>query len=67
MGWIKSVAREVYGLFVDDVSFAVAIVVWVVIAGVALPHARWAGPVLCAGLAGILVESVWRFARGSGR
>lgn len=67
MGWIKSVAREVYGLFVDDVSFAVAIVVWLAIAGVALPHTRWAGPVLFAGLAGILVESVLRFARHHGK
>jgi hypothetical protein len=67
MGWIKSVAREVYGLFVDDGSFAVAILVWVAFAGVALPHGRWAGPVLFAGLAAILVKSVLRFARGRGK
>ena len=67
MGWIKSVAREVYGLFVDDGSFAVAILVWVAVAGVALPHAGWAGPVLFAGLAAILVKSVLRFARGRGK
>lgn len=67
MRWIKSVAREVWGLFVDDGSFAAAILAWVVLAGLGLPRvaaaARWTGPALFAGLAVILIESVVRFAR----
>jgi hypothetical protein len=67
MKWLKSVGREVLGLFVDDGSFAIAIVVWVGLAVLVLPQvargARWSGPVLFAGLALILAESVLRFSR----
>jgi hypothetical protein len=71
MSWVKSVAREVWGLFVEDGSFAAAILAWVVIAGVGLPRVapaaswtgHWTGPALFAGLAVILIESVVRFAR----
>jgi hypothetical protein len=67
MRWIQSIAREVVGLFVDDGDFAVALVAWLVVCVVALPHvavaARWAGLELFAGLALILIESVLRFAR----
>jgi hypothetical protein len=67
MSWLKSIAREIYGLFVDDGSFAGGILVWVALAVVALPRialgARWAGPALFAGLALILIESVLRYAR----
>jgi hypothetical protein len=67
MRWLRSIAREVIGLFVDDGNFAVAILVWLVVAVVALPHltthARWTGLVLFAGLALVLVESVLRFSR----
>jgi hypothetical protein len=67
MRWIKSIARGIYGLFVDDGSFAIAIVVWLVFCVVVIPHMAvgtwWAGPVLFAGLAAILIESVLRFAR----
>jgi hypothetical protein len=67
MPWLKSIAREVVGLFVDDGSFAVAILVWLALAVAGLPHIeahpRVAGPVLFAGLAFILVESVLRFSR----
>jgi hypothetical protein len=67
MSWIRTVAREVVGLFVDDGSFAGAIVAWLVICVVVLPRegagAPWAGSALFAGLALILIESVLRFAR----
>jgi len=67
MRWIRTIAREVVGLFVDDGSFASAILAWLLVCVVALPHiavaARWAGPALFAGLALILIESVLRFAR----
>jgi hypothetical protein len=67
MHWLKSIAREVFGLFVDDGSFAVAILLWLALAILVLPRfapaARWTGPALYAGLAIILIESVLRFAR----
>jgi hypothetical protein len=67
MHWIRGVAREVVGLFVDDGSFAGAIVAWLLFCIMALPHiaaaAHWAGLVLFAGLTLILIESVLRFAR----
>ena len=67
MRWIKSIAREVLGLFVDDGSFAAAIVIWVALCVVVLPRvagcARWAGPVIFVGLTLILIESAMRFAR----
>jgi hypothetical protein len=69
MGWVGTVAREVWGLFVDDGWFAAAIVVWVGL-GIAVIRvgagAWWCGVVLFAGLAGILVESLLRFS-GQGR
>ncbi len=67
MKWLKSVGREVIGLFVDDGSFAVAIVVWVGLVVLILPRfvpgARWTGPLLFVGLALIVAESVLRFSR----
>jgi hypothetical protein len=65
MRWLRSIAREVLGLFVDDGSFAIGIVVWVAIASGLMrwiaPVGRWGGPVLFVGLALVLVESVVRF------
>lgn len=67
MRWIQSIARRIFGLFVDDGSFAGAILVWLglTMAGVprAASNARWAGPALFVGLVAILIESVLRFAR----
>ena len=67
MIWLKSIVREVLGLFVDDGSFAMAIVVWagivvLVLARVTL-HASWTGPALFSGLAFILIENVVRTSR----
>ena len=67
MRWIKGVAGEVFGLFVDDGSYAVAILAWLAVAGLALPRLDLPpdakGPVLFAGLAAILVGSAVRRAR----
>ena len=67
MMWLRSIAREIVGLFVDEVSFAIAILVWLVAMVVVLPRTAtvsgWFGPVFFVGLAAILVESVLRFAR----
>ncbi len=67
MQWLKTIVQEIFGLFVEDGSFAIAILVWLGIMAL-LPqhlgmHARWSGPVLFAGLALILVESLIRYAR----
>jgi membrane protein implicated in regulation of membrane protease activity len=71
MRWLRSIAREIYGLFVDDGSFAIAILVWLGLAVAEVPRAAagalWAGPVLFAGLAVILVESVLRLVRQRGK
>jgi membrane protein implicated in regulation of membrane protease activity len=66
MRWLRSIAREIAGLFVDDGSFAVAILVWLAVA-LALARVfadeRWVCCALFAGLAIVLIESVLRFAR----
>ncbi len=70
MGWLGTVLREVWGLFVDDVSFAAAIVVWVGLVWVLMRFGfgGWgAGLVLFAGLGVVLAGSLWRFARGGVR
>ena len=65
MRWIRTVLREVAGLFVDDGSFALAIVVWLAVglAGRYWLGGRgvWAG--LALGLAAILLDNVARVAR----
>jgi hypothetical protein len=62
--WLRTVARELYGLFVDDGLFAAAIVLWLALTLVAA-HAglspRWHAVALFAGLAAILVGSLLRF------
>ena len=67
MRWLRSIAREILGLFVDDGSFALAIVIWLLLVVMLLPRAvasaSWAGPVLFAGLAIILAQSVLHYAR----
>jgi hypothetical protein len=67
MQWIKAIVAEVFGLFVDDGSFAVTLLIWLVLAGLLLPYVdvpHWVkGPILFAGLAAILVESAARRAR----
>jgi hypothetical protein len=67
MQWTKTVLAEVVGLFVDNGSFALAILVWLVFAWWLLPHIDLPtgvkGPILFAGLAAILMESAIRAAR----
>lgn len=68
MNAIKTILHEVLGLFVDDGSFAFAILLWLALVGVLVRplHLLIAGGiVLFLGLATILVESVARFARQS--
>ena len=67
MSSIRSVLAELLGLFVDDGSYALAILAWLGLAWFALPRlpmvGQWAGAVLFAGLAGLLIESALRRAR----
>ena len=67
MRWFKSIIHEIFGLFVDDGSFAIAILAWLALTIGLLPrlapNSHWSGPVLFVGLALILVESTLRFSR----
>jgi putative exporter of polyketide antibiotics len=67
MQWFKSIVREIFGLFVDDGSFALAILAWLSVVWLLLYRpfvsARWAGLLLFAGLGLILLESATRYAR----
>ena len=67
MNVIVTALKEVYGLFVEDGSYAAGILAWVVVAAFALPHmpvlGQWRGPLLFAGLLLLLVENVVRTAR----
>lgn len=67
MGWLKTAGQELVSVFVDDGRFALAIVVWLIVLGLGLPHvpltAAWHGVLLFGGLAAILVESALRKAR----
>jgi hypothetical protein len=67
MSWVKVIWTEFVGLFVDDVSFALAIAAWLIVTDLLfrldiLPTpAR--GPLLFVGLATIFVENTLRRAR----
>jgi hypothetical protein len=67
MRWMRTVLLEIWGLFVDDGSFALSIVIWAALAVVifrrAAPDAKWAGPLFFVGLAVILAVSALRYAR----
>lgn len=66
MKWIRNILREVFGLFVDDGSFALATVVWIGIVSFVLHRTKLAVPggiILFLGLGLILIESVIRFSR----
>ena len=67
MRWLKTILAEGWGLFVDDGRYAVSIVVWLVLAWLALPQLHlddgWNAPILFVGLLAILLESAWRRAQ----
>jgi hypothetical protein len=69
MQWLRTVLREIYGLFVDDGSFALAILLWIGLCSLMLhrvPSISSRAILLFAGLALILLWSVLRF-RGRSR
>jgi hypothetical protein len=64
MKFVSAALREIYALFVDNGSLALAIVLWLLFVWLALPRdAAWTGPALAAGLAVLLIENVLRSAR----
>ena len=67
MSWIKSALAELFSLFVDDVWFSVAILLWVGLGVLEMPNLPidpdWDAPLLFAGCAAILVVSTWRAAK----
>ncbi len=67
MRWARAILGEIVGLFVDDGRFALAIVLWLVVAWAVLPRlgiaAAGQAVVLFAGLALILLENAARRAR----
>jgi Ca2+/H+ antiporter, TMEM165/GDT1 family len=61
-------AREIWRLFVGDISHAIAILAWVAVVAIltnSIRHAAWIGPVLFLGRTVILIENVTRAARGA--
>ena len=67
MGWVRAFIDEIIGLFVDDLGFAVAILVWLGMVVFLVPWLGLPGYVpaglLIGGLLVILVESAVRRAR----
>jgi hypothetical protein len=68
MQWIKMIAAEIFGLFVDDGSFALAIIIWLGINWLLsvrlLQGAGWSGAALFVGLGAILL---WSATQRAGR
>ena len=67
MRWIKTIAAEVIGLFVDDGSFAGAIILWLGVMWLLslnlLNGVGWSGLALFSGLGVILLWSAMRRVR----
>ena len=67
MAWLKTIFQEIFGLFVEDGSFALAILAWLALLWLVLPRlpilGAWHAIILFVGLIAILVESVLRRAR----
>ena len=67
MNGLRTALAELWGLFVEDGRYALAIVAWLLLAWRVLPLLQlsggWNALVFAAGLLAILVESVLRRAR----
>lgn len=68
VGSFAALLRELWGLFVDDGSLALALIAWVGLCALGLPRlpvpTLWDGPLLFIGCVVILVFAVLRAARG---
>ena len=71
MGWLIAALRELFSLFIDDVPFTVAIVIWITVGTLGLPRlitdSSWDASLLFLGFAVILVVSAWSAARVGGK
>ena len=67
MNVITTALKEVYGLFVEDGSYAVGILIWLFLSALVLPHipalGQWRGPLVFTGMLALLAENVLRTAR----
>jgi uncharacterized membrane protein len=67
---LRTIFREIFGLFVDDGSFALQILLWLGLTALLLPSLGWVprgrGLLLFVGLAAILMGSAIRYARRNG-
>ena len=70
MSALLAILKEALGLFVDDGSLALALILWIAIAGFGLPRVpvppAWHAPALFVGCLAILIVNVARSARGKG-
>ncbi len=61
---VSAILRELFGLFVDDGSLAINLLVWTGVAGGALAlftgGGAWQAPLMVAGYLAILIENVLR-------
>ena len=68
MGWLATAWRELVALFIDDGSFALAILFWLVGGAICLHSFGFSpaveGVLLAAGFILVLAENVLRTARG---
>ncbi|HLZ65299.1 MAG TPA: hypothetical protein VKQ29_03655 [Aliidongia sp.] len=63
---MRAIVKELLGLFVDDATLAIGLLVWVAIAGYVLPSLAlgiWSGPMLFLGAAFVLVASLRKVGR----
>jgi len=64
---LATALHSLWGLFVEDASLTLGILIWLVIAAFALPalglRDRWGGPVLFVLIALVLLENVRRSAQ----
>ena len=62
-----TIIEDLWGLFVDDGTLAVGIVLWLLLVALVLPRtgisAQFDGAILVAGLILGLMENIWRAAR----
>jgi hypothetical protein len=65
---VVGILREVYGLFVEDVGFAIAILVWIALFAVVVHYLQGVarGMILFAGFAAVLIVEVGRASRPAG-
>lgn len=67
MKTLLTIIEELWGLFVDDGTLAVGIILWLLLVALVLPLTgippQFEGAILLAGLVLGLMENIWRAAR----